>query len=338
MSEQLEGTLTPTTVQVDPGTEPPARRRGLQGSFRHVGLVGVLVLLAVVGVSTSDAFLTSSNVLNILTSASVVGVVSVGMTFVIISGGIDLSVGAIVALASVWATTAATQAYGFWVMILCAVVVGSAVGLVNGVLIAYGRMVPFIATIAMLASARGLAERISNRQSQIVKVQSFADLAVHKVFGIPVLVLIFAGMVLAGWVLLNRTTFGRRTFAIGGNGEAARLAGIDVRRHIALLYLLSGFCCGVAAVMLAARTNTGASTHGNLYELDAIAAVIIGGTSIMGGRGTLVGTILGVLIFTTITNLFVLNNLTTDTQNIAKGLIIVVAVLLQRRPRRAGSG
>jgi ribose transport system permease protein len=141
-------------------------------------------------------------------------------------------------------------------------------------------------------------------------------------------------VVAAGWVVLNRTTFGRRTFAIGGNPEAARLAGIDVRRHTASLYVLSGLCCGIAALMLMARTTTGSSTHGNLYELDAIAAVIIGGTLLSGGKGTLIGSILGVLVFQTITNIFILNNLATEVQNIAKGVIIILAVLLQSRTTR----
>jgi ribose transport system permease protein len=135
-------------------------------------------------------------------------------------------------------------------------------------------------------------------------------------------------------VLLNRTTYGRRTIAIGGNTEAARLAGINVQRHTASLYVLSGICCGIAAVMIIARTTTGSSTHGSLYELDAIAAVIIGGTLLTGGRGTIVGSMLGVLVFTTITNIFILNNLATEVQNIAKGVIIIGAVLLQRRASR----
>jgi ribose transport system permease protein len=141
--------------------------------------------------------------------------------------------------------------------------------------------------------------------------------------------------VAVGWVVLNRTTFGRRTFAIGGNSEAARLAGIDVKRHTVLLYAVSGLCAGIAAIMIASLTTTGSSTHGTLYELDAIAAVIIGGTLLSGGRGTLIGSILGVLVFTTITNLFVLNNLATEVQNIAKGAIIVVAVLIQARAQRS---
>ena len=314
-----------------------AARPGLGGRLsevRNLGLLGVLVILGIVGVATTDGqFLTRDNMINILVSASIIGVVTVGMTFVIIGGGIDLSVGALVALASVWATTLATQDYGPVVMVICALLVGMGAGLVNGVLIAYGNLVAFIVTLAMLVSARGLAQSLSDKRTQLVTVDSINDIASTRVLGIPLLVYLFAAVIAVGWVVLNRTTFGRRTFAVGGNPEAARLAGIDVRRHTALLYVVSGLCCGIAAIMIMARTTTGSSTHGDLYELDAIAAVIIGGTLLTGGRGTLIGSILGVLVFTTITNLFVLNNLPTEVQNIAKGLIIVAAVLLQRRGR-----
>ena len=304
---------------------------------RNLGLVAVLVLLAIVGVTTADTFLTRSNLLTILTSASVIGVITVGVTMVIIGGGIDLSVGKVMALASVWSTTVATQSYGPVVMVLCALAVGAGCGLVNGLLIAYGRIVPFIVTLAMLISAQGLAEQISGRRSQIVTDPTIAAIANTRLLGIPLLVYIFAAVVAVGWVVLNRTTFGRRTFAIGGNPEAARLAGLDVRRHTVALYVVSGLCCGIAAIMISSLTTTGSSTHGTLYELDAIAAVIIGGTLLSGGRGTLIGSILGVLVFTTITNLFVLNNLATEVQNIAKGAIIVAAVLIQSRARRSES-
>jgi ribose transport system permease protein len=307
------------------------------GAARDFGLVAVLAVLCIIGVATADTFATTSNLLTILTSASIIGVLTVGMTFVIIGGGIDLSVGKIMALASVWATTLATQSYGPAVMVFCALAVGAGCGLVNGVLIAYGRIVPFIVTLAMLISAQGLAERISGRRSQIVTDPVIAAIANTRVLGIPLLVYIFAAVVAVGWIVLNRTTFGRRTFAIGGNPEAARLAGLDVKRHTVLLYVTSGLCAGIAAIMIASLTTTGSSTHGTLYELDAIAAVIIGGTLLSGGRGTLIGSILGVLVFTTITNLFVLNNLATEVQNIAKGLIIVAAVLLQSRAQRAAT-
>jgi ribose transport system permease protein len=303
---------------------------------RNAGLVIALVILIIVGIVTAgDRFASTNNLLTILRLASVIGVVSIGMTFVIIGGGIDLSVGAIVALASVWATTLATQTMAadtHWsVMVFVALAVGAGCGLVNGLLIAYGRIAPFIATLAMLAAARGLAEIIAQRRTQVVSVREYVDFFGARVVGVPVLVIIFALVSIAGWVLLNRTTFGRRTLAVGGNIEAARLAGINVRRHTALLYVLLGVACGIAAAMLIARVGAGQSTNGQLYELDAIAAVVIGGTLLSGGRGTIVGTVLGVLIFTTLTNVFTLNNLDTSNQAVAKGAIIIVAVLLQQR-------
>jgi ribose transport system permease protein len=303
---------------------------------RNAGLVVALLILCGVGVWTAgDNFGSVDNALTILRLASVIGVVSVGMTFVITGGGIDLSVGAIVALSSVWSTTLATQTMAedtHWsVMVLAALAVGTGCGLINGLLVSYGKVVPFIATLAMLASARGLAEIISERRTQIVRVREFTDFFRADVLGIPVLVIIFALVAVVGWVVLNRTTFGRRTFAVGGNPEAARLAGIDVRRHTVALYAIVGLCCGIAAVMLEARTSTGSSTHGLLYELDAIAACVIGGTLLSGGRGTIVGTVLGVLIFSTLQNVFTQNDLSSSVQAVAKGLIIVVAVLLQQR-------
>jgi ribose transport system permease protein len=306
------------------------------GAGRNIGLVVALVLLCIVGVVTAgDRFASGPNVLTILRLAAVIGVVSIGMTFVITGGGIDLSVGAMVALASVWATTLATQQlaadYHWIFMVSTALLVGAACGLVNGLLVAYGKIVPFIATLAMLAGARGLAEILSDRKTQIISVNSFLDFFGGSLLGVPVLVWMFVLVAAAGWVLLNRTTFGRRTFAVGGNAEAARLAGIKVQRHTVALYVLAGLCCGIAAVMLMARTTTGSATHGQLYELDAIAAVVIGGTLLSGGRGTIVGTVFGVLIFTTLNNVFTLNNLSISAQSVAKGLIIVIAVLLQQR-------
>ncbi|PJJ56624.1 ribose transport system permease protein [Mumia flava] len=331
-----------TTVDDQAGGSPPRTPRArlglLAGSSvgRNLGLVVALLILCGVGVATAGSqFADVDNMLTILRLASVIGVVSIGMTFVITGGGIDLSVGAIVALASVWATTLATQTLAedtHWIIIVTtALAVGIGCGLINGLLIAYGGVVPFIATLAMLASARGLAEIIANRRTQIVTDRDFVDFFRGSVLGIPMLVLIFAVVAALGWVLLNRTTFGRRTFAVGGNPEAARLAGINVRRHTVLLYVLLGACCGIAAVMIVARTTTGTSTHGTLYELDAIAAVVIGGTLLAGGRGTVTGTVFGVLIFTTLSNVFTLNNLSSSAQAVAKGVIIVVAVLLQQR-------
>ncbi|MFC7932239.1 ABC transporter permease [Streptomyces cinereoruber] len=329
--------MTLTTPADTPPREGRRPALGLRPDVRNLSLLGVLAVLVLVGGLTRPAeFLAASNLQLVLTQASVIGVVTVGMTFVITGGGIDLSVGAVVALASVWATTLATQEFGFAGILFTAVVVGLGCGLVNGLLVAYGGMVPFIATLAMLASARGLALQITEGRTQIVTVSSVLDLGLPDSYllGIPPLVLVFAAVTAAGWLLLNRTTFGRRTVAVGGNPEAARLAGIDVRRQRLLLYLLSGLCCGIAAFLLIVLSGSGQNTNGNLYELDAIAAAIIGGTLLSGGRGTIAGSVLGVLVFTTITNLFALNNLQSDVQQIAKGAIIVAAVLVQHRTAR----
>jgi ribose transport system permease protein len=330
-----------TETQAPPQEAPPVERRrfAFRADPRLLGLAGVLVVLCLVGQFTRpELFFTESNISTILRLAAAIGVVSVGMTFVIISGGIDLSVGSIVALSSVWLTTLATQSYGPWVMVLCGLAVGLGCGLVNGVLVSYGRVVPFIATLAMYVSARGLAERLSGRRTQVVADQDFLAFFRGDLLGIPVLIWLFALVFAIGWVVLNRTTFGRRTYAVGGNIEASRLAGINVKRHLALVYGVAGLCCGIAALMVVARTTAGASTNGMFYELDAIAAVVIGGTLLTGGRGSLIGTLIGVLIFTVLSNLFTLNNLDTDIQNIAKGVIIVLAVLLQFRARKARTG
>jgi ribose transport system permease protein len=302
---------------------------------RNLGLVAVLIVLFGIGAAIRPELYGNStwvvnNMLVILQQAAAIGVVTVGMTFVIIGGGIDLSVGALIALAGVWSTTVATQSFGALGMIFTAIVVGTVAGLVNGALVAYGKLVPFIATLAMLVAARGLAAQISGKQTQISGNQFINSLATSRVLGIPVLVLILAAVAALGWVLLNRTTFGRRTVAIGGNAEAARLAGINIRRHTMLLYALSGLCCGIAAIMLTSLATSSQAAAAELYELDAIAAAIIGGTLLTGGRGTIVGSMIGVIVFSTITNLFAIANLPTEVQNMVKGGIIVLAVLVQQ--------
>ena len=329
---------------------PPAKRKlpaggGIKIDYQEYALFGVVILLIIAGwIWQGESFMSKDNIFNVLRQGSVVGVLAIGMTFVIATAGIDLSVGSMVA---------ATAIAGGWLMehigildsnptlwfVLGSVAFGFLLGSINGLAVSYGKVVPFIATLAMLAGARGLAELIAQKRTQIVTVTEFKDFFGGDVLGVPVLVIIFVVVSVVGWVVLNRTTFGRRTFAVGGNPEAARLAGIDVRRHTVLLYVVVGLCCGIAAVMITARTGTGSSTHGLLYELDAIAAVVIGGTLLTGGRGTITGTVLGVLIFTTLQNVFTQNNLSSSAQSVAKGLIIVVAVLLQQRlARRSDAG
>lgn len=322
---------------------PSALKRALGGSVgRNLGLVIALVLLIIIGTITAgDRFANIDNFLTIIRFASIIGVISIGMTFVITAGGIDLSVGSVMGLSTVIGSLAAVQlaaTQSSWLlMILIPLAVGAAAGAINGIVIAYGNVVAFMATLAMLVGARGLAELISGRRTQIVVNTGFLEFTRANLIGVPVLIWIFAIVAIVAWILLNRTTFGRRTVAIGGNAEASRLAGIKVKRHLLMVYVLSGVTAGIAGIMMLGRTTAGTSTHGGLYELDAIAAVVVGGTLLIGGRGTIVGTVLGVLIFATLTNVFTQNNLDTSVQQIAKGLIIVVAVLLQQRFATGGA-
>ncbi|MDQ2697547.1 MAG: ABC transporter permease [Actinomycetota bacterium] len=332
--------VTPNGAAAPTAAEAPRTsgvQRLLSGSVgRNLGLVLALIVLVIVGAVTApDTFLTVNNAMTILRAASIVGVISIGMTLVIIAGGIDLSVGAVMGLASVVAAIAAVQDLAdqsHWiVMVVVALAVGLAAGLINGVVIAYGKVVAFMATLAMLVAARGLAEIIAERRTLQVGNRDFIEFMNLDILGVDMLIWLFAIVAALGWVVLNRTTFGRRTVAIGGNREAARLAGINVKRHTMWLYAILGLCVGIAAVMILGRTTAGTSTHGTLIELDVIAAVVVGGTLLVGGRGTITGTVFGVLIFATLTNVFVQNNLSSSVQNVAKGIIIVVAVLLQQR-------
>jgi len=331
-------TTTPDSPAPAPGApRESAVRRFLGGSAgRNLGLVIALVLIVIVGwVTAQERFMNFENFVTIVRFGSILGVVAIGMTFVITAGGIDLSVGSVMGLASVvaslsWIQNASTQST-WLLMVVVAIAVGGLAGFVNGIVIAYGKVVPFIATLAMLVGARGLAEIFANKQTQVVNVTGFLTFFRGDLLGIPWLIWIFVLAAVLGWFLLTRTTYGRRTIAIGGNFEAARLAGLKVKRHTVSLYVLSGIAAGIAGVMILARTTAGTSTHGTLYELDAIAAVVVGGTLLIGGRGTIVGTVLGVLIFSTLTNVFTQNNLNISVQAVIKGVIIVVAVLLQQR-------
>lgn len=346
MSEQTTtgADTPPTPTDAAPTTsavttdDTPMWRRILSGSVgRNLGLVLALLVLVIVGAVTApDTFLGLSNIMVILRQASIIGVISIGMTLVIIAGGIDLSVGSVMGLASVVAALAVVQDLAdqsHWiVMVVVALAVGVFAGLLNGIVIAYGNVVAFMATLAMLVGARGLAEILADRRTlQVGGQREFITFMNLDILGVDMLIWIFLIVAVLGWVLLNRTTFGRRTVAIGGNREAARLAGINVKRHVMYLYAISGLCAGVAGVMILGRTTAGTSVNGVLYELDAIAAVVVGGTLLIGGRGTITGTVFGVLIFATLTNVFVQNNLTSSVQAVAKGVIIVVAVLLQQR-------
>ena len=305
--------------------------------LQEYALVFVIVALLVIGALVSDRFLSYSNLLTILTAASVVGVLAVGMTFVIATGGIDLSVGSMVAASSVAGGLIIKngifgEAGGSLGFIVAALLFALLLGLVNSLAITWGRVVPFIATLAMFTIARGLALRMSSQQPiTLVSADTVRYIGRGRALGVPVGVLLFLAIVALGWFVLNRTAFGRYVVATGGNAEAARIAGIRVQRIKFIVYLISAACAGVAAILLSGRLASASPVVGNLYELDAIAAVVIGGTSLSGGKATIVGTFLGVVTFALIFNLLNVLGLPAELQQIVKGLIILIAVIAQRR-------
>ena len=321
-----------------------SRLRGLELQEWVLGLV--VVLLFVTGaILKPDTFATWDNVRNMVTQASVIGVLAIGMTFVIATSGIDLSVGSIVAAAGIFGGILVDPGTSSLLFIVGAVGFATLLGTVNATAIAYGRVVPFIATLAMFSIARGLALLLNDKLPvSLLDLNggSFGDPApfsllwfgTGRILGIPVSVYVFILITIAGWVVLNRTRYGRFVVAVGGNREAARVAGVPVRRVIFSVYVLSGLLAGVATVLLCARLGSASPVSGNLYELDAIGAVVIGGTSLAGGRATIVGTFLGVLTFALIFSLMTQLNLATEVQQVIKGAIVLGAVLLQRSEAR----
>jgi ribose transport system permease protein len=326
---------------------PPSRLPQLRKlEFQEYALAIVVVLLFVAGaVLKPDSFPTWDNIRNMLTQASVVGVLAIGMTFVIATAGIDLSVGSMVAAAGVFGGIMVKDGGTSLVFIAAAIACAFALGSINAVAVAYGRVVPFIATLAMFSIARGVALLLNDKLpvslldlngGSIADPSPFSLLwfGTGRILAIPVSVYVFLAITIGGWILLNRTRYGRYVVAVGGNREAARIAGVPVRRTIFSVYALSGLLAGVATVLLCARLGSASPVSGNLYELDAIGAVVIGGTSLAGGRASIVGTFLGVLTFALIFSLMTQLNLSTEVQQVIKGGIVLGAVLLQRPEAR----
>ena len=289
--------------------------------------VGLLALCALLTILTPH-FLTISNLLNVTEQTTINAVISVGMTFVILSGGIDLSVGSIVAVAGVCLATALQRHVPLPLALAVALGVGAACGLVNGLLITVGRLAPFIATLGMMSIARGIALIYTDGRPVSGFDASFRALSTARPFMIPAPVFLMLVVYVIGHFLLTKTTFGRYVYAIGGNEEATRLSGVRVGIHKTLIYVIAGLTSGIAAVILTARLNSAQPIAGFMYELDAIAATVIGGTSLLGGSGTLAGTLIGSLIMGVLRNGLNLLGISSFLQQVVIGSVIIAAVLL----------
>lgn len=304
---------------------------------RQFGTFLGLILLSVILWILSPFFLTISNIFNILEQSSINAIIAVGMTFVIITAGIDLSVGSIVAFSGVVMASVLKPGIPLPVAILVGLAVGTACGFLNGLFITLGNLPPFIVTLGMMSVARGAALVYTQGRPISGFEPGFRWLATGKIFYIPLPLIIMILVYLVAQLILTRTKIGRYTYAIGGNEEATRLSGVNVRFHKTLVYALSGFTSAVAAILLTARLNSAQPIAGINYELDAIAATVIGGTSLMGGEGTLTGTLIGALIMGVLRNGLNLLGVSSYLQQIIIGSVIIIAVLLDtilKRQRR----
>jgi ribose/xylose/arabinose/galactoside ABC-type transport system permease subunit len=301
-----------------------------------VGTFAGLLLLCLLWTALSPYFLTVSNLLNVLEQTAINAVIAVGMTFVIVSGGIDLSVGSMVAFSGVLLASALQAPVPTPLAIAAGVLAGASCGLVNGLLVTLGRLPPFIATLGMMSVARGAALLFTSGRPVSGFESGFRALATSRVLGIPAPVLAAAALYLLSHLLLTRTRFGRYVYAIGGNEEATRLSGVGVRFHKTMVYVLSGVMSALAAVLLTARLNSAQPIAGIMYELDAIAATVIGGTSLLGGSGSLGGTLVGALIMGVLRNGLNLVGVSPFSQQIVIGVVIIVAVLVDSILKRPG--
>lgn len=306
-----------------------SRLRHDRSALINASFVLAFLVLLVVASTTTDSFLTEGNVTNLLRQSVTTGLLALGMLVVILTGGIDLSVGSIVALTGIMAA-GLSEHMGVPLAIGVGLIVGVTCGAVNGVLVARFRLAPFVVTLAALTTIRGLAYVYS--ETPITPMKSgFLWLGTNTIGPIPIATIIVIAAFAVTWVFLTRTTVGRAIIAIGGNGEAVRLAGINVQRHVLLAYMISGFCAGLAGVILASRVGIAQPSVGVAFELNAIAACVIGGASLAGGRGSVIGTLGGVVLLALIDNLLTLYDVQSYWQQVLKGLIIAAVVLARRQ-------
>lgn len=338
---QKPGSSTTTIIQtaVNENTDKRDVVGFLKQQVQQSLAFGTLVVLVVFFAIASPSFFTVSNITTVLLSTAVIAILALGTTFVIITGGIDLSLGTGMALASVMTGVFVTNmGLPVWVGVLGGIATGVLMGLINGVNITFLRLPPFIATLAMMMIAGGLALVISG----VAPIYFAADNGFQQNFaigtlipGLPNAVLITGVLAVIAWLVLSKTLLGRYTFAIGSNEEATRLSGVNTRRWTILVYMFAGAFTGIAGVVIAARLGSAQPQIGTGYELQAIAAVIIGGTSLLGGRGSILGTVIGALIMSVLVNGLRILSIQSEWQNIVVGIVVLIAVFFDSLRNRA---
>ncbi|MCD1160752.1 ABC transporter permease [Peribacillus frigoritolerans] len=306
---------------------------GKSGIWQKFGPLLALVLLFIVITVLNPSFMEPNNILNLLRQTSINALIAFGMTFIILTGGIDLSVGSILALSSALMAGMMVSGLDPILAILVGILLGAIMGVINGILVSKGKMAPFIVTLATMTIFRGLTLVFTDGKP----ITGIGDSVMFQMLGrgyflgvpVPAVVMIIAFMIL--WFLLHKTSFGRKTYAIGGNERASRISGIKVDRVKVAIYGLAGTMAAIAGAILTSRLNSAQPTAGQSYEMDAIAAVVLGGTSLSGGKGRLFGTLVGVLIIGTLNNGMNLLGVSSFYQQVVKGAVILIAVLLDRK-------
>lgn len=306
---------------------------GKNGIWQKFGPLLALILLFIVITVLNPSFMEPNNILNLLRQTSINALIAFGMTFIILTGGIDLSVGSILALSSALMAGMMVSGLDPILAILVGVLLGTIMGVINGILISKGKMAPFIVTLATMTIFRGLTLVYTDGKP----ITGIGDSLMFQLFGrgyffgipVPAVVMVIAFVIL--WFLLHKTSFGRKTYAIGGNEKASLISGIKVDRVKIAIYGLAGTMAALAGAILTSRLNSAQPTAGQSYEMDAIAAVVLGGTSLSGGKGRMFGTLVGVLIIGTLNNGMNLLGVSSFYQQVVKGAVILVAVLLDRK-------
>ncbi len=315
---------------------PVSRNQKSISTFLEVaGILPILVIICILFAFLSPNFLTGGNIVNILRQSSINIVLATGMTFVILTGGIDLSVGSILAVSAVVALLVSLLPALSWAAVPAALLAGLLLGLLNGALITFLDVPPFIVTLGSLTALRGVAFLVAKGTTLINPGINFAWVGNTYIGPFPWLVIIALLTVIVSWFVLRQTVLGVQIYAVGGNERAARLTGIKVNRVLLFVYGISGLLAGLAGIMSASRLYSASGVLGQGYELDAIAAVILGGTSFTGGIGTIGGTLLGALIIAILNNGLTLLNLSYFWQLVVKGLVIILAVTIDRLRRRS---
>lgn len=334
MAQTIAGMRAAPGIPTKPGNRWVARARSaLTGTGG--ALLGLIVIFVVFSLA-SPYFFTGRNLLNIVDQITVLGILAIGGTAVIITGGIDLSVGSVLALSTmVLGYLAHDGGQPMWIAMVVSVMVGAIAGALNGLAVTVAKLPPFIATLAMMSIARGLANLITNGQQIIGYPVWFDDLSSNRMAGfLSVTVIVLIVLYVAGWAYLRYRATGRALYAIGGSNEVARLAGVNVKRFTALVYVAAGALAAVAGIVLASRLDSSQPTAGTGYELDVIAAVVIGGASLTGGVGRLTGTLVGVLIIGVLRNGLNLLGVSPFLQAIMIGVVIAGAVMADVLRRR----